>query len=372
VYTTPFWNKEDYQNGTTVSLRISKPSGVDKLNGYRHTGHTSILSYESKWGIFRAGIWYDWAYTDRYSIPENIVTGVTTPPGTYHEHFISQTYQPFAEFECPSRRTRDRDPRSPAANCCQANHPYPVPRTLRVWRISPRSACPRSDSRSAAWPKRRVNRGQPFVIGGYTLGAKNFDAIMFGYCDGGKLMYGRTRSGFTPASRDQLFKRFKKLAAETSPFVNLPQGKGGRWGERLTAEKMTTMYPKHGRERPRRYSVVLCTMTSVLSARSPWQAVIALMCSSTNPPNPLKDFRPGTTTRFERKHGGGMAGIILGQACRWLLSTRSVAALAINIRMVGLSLAEGAAVLLRCEAGATRMRAFLRFRHKWSPSVFDG
>jgi ATP-dependent DNA ligase len=96
-----------------------------------------------------------------------------------------------------------------------------------------------SGERSGAWQKMRVNRGQPFVIGGYTLGAKNFDAIVFGYYDGGKLVYaGRTRSGFTPSSRDQLFKRFRMLAAETCPFANLPEAKSGRWGVGLTAEKM--------------------------------------------------------------------------------------------------------------------------------------
>jgi hypothetical protein len=70
-------------------------------------------------------------------------------------------------------------------------------------------------------------------------GAKIFDAIVFGYYDGGNMMCaGRTRSEFTPASRGQLFKRFKPLAAETCPFANLPEAKsaGGAWG--LTAEKM--------------------------------------------------------------------------------------------------------------------------------------
>ena len=51
--------------------------------------------------------------------------------------------------------------------------------------------------RSGAWQKMRVNREQPLVIAGYTVGARNFDAIVFGYYVGGKLMYaGRTRSGF--------------------------------------------------------------------------------------------------------------------------------------------------------------------------------
>jgi len=99
LYTTRYWNKQFYQNGTTVNLTASKPSGVDKLNGYRHAGDTAILSKESKWGVFRTGIWYDWAYTDRYQIPSNIVTQQDTPFGNFHEHFITQSTQPFAEFE---------------------------------------------------------------------------------------------------------------------------------------------------------------------------------------------------------------------------------------------------------------------------------
>jgi iron complex outermembrane receptor protein len=57
------------------------------------------LTKESKWGVFRTGIWYDWAYTDRYQIPSNILTWADTPLGNFHEHFITQTFQPFAEFE---------------------------------------------------------------------------------------------------------------------------------------------------------------------------------------------------------------------------------------------------------------------------------
>lgn len=93
--------------------------------------------------------------------------------------------------------------------------------------------------RSGAWQKMRVNRTQAFVIGGYTLGAKTLDIVVFGYYAGGKLMYaGRTRNGFTSASREQLLKRLRTLAVEECPFANLPEAKGGRWGEGLTAEKM--------------------------------------------------------------------------------------------------------------------------------------
>jgi iron complex outermembrane receptor protein len=99
LYTTRYWNKQFYQNGATVNLSSSKPSGVDKLNGYRHAGDTAILSKDSKWGVFRTGVWYDWAYTDRYQVPSNILTQLDTPLGNFHEHFITQSAQPFAEFE---------------------------------------------------------------------------------------------------------------------------------------------------------------------------------------------------------------------------------------------------------------------------------
>jgi len=42
--------------------------------------------------------------------------------------------------------------------------------------------------RSGAWQKMRVNRAQQFVIGGYTIGGSTFDAIIFGYYEGKRLM----------------------------------------------------------------------------------------------------------------------------------------------------------------------------------------
>ncbi|MGD1069511.1 MAG: TonB-dependent receptor [Bryobacteraceae bacterium] len=99
AYTTRYWNKQFYQNGATVNLTTSKPSGVDKLNGYRHAGDTAILSKDLKWGTFRTGAWYDWAYTDRYQYPSNILSQLDTPFPNFHEHFITQSFQPFAEFE---------------------------------------------------------------------------------------------------------------------------------------------------------------------------------------------------------------------------------------------------------------------------------
>jgi iron complex outermembrane receptor protein len=98
MYTTRYWNKQFYQNGATVSLTSAKPSGVDKLNGYRHAGTTTVLSKEFSFGVFSTGAWYDWEYTDRYQIPSNIVTQLDTPFPNFHEHFIGQDFQPLAQF----------------------------------------------------------------------------------------------------------------------------------------------------------------------------------------------------------------------------------------------------------------------------------
>jgi len=93
--------------------------------------------------------------------------------------------------------------------------------------------------RSGAWMKMRVNQGQELIIAGYTPSPKNFDALVIGYYQNGKLMYAaRTRNGFTPASQAELFRKIKQLEITDCPFANLPEKKAGRWGAGLTAAKM--------------------------------------------------------------------------------------------------------------------------------------
>ena len=93
--------------------------------------------------------------------------------------------------------------------------------------------------RSGAWMKMRVNRGQEFVIAGYTFGTKTFDAVIIGYYEGERLIYAaRTRNGFTLATRNQLFKKFVRLEIPECPFANLPEARSGRWGQGLTQSKM--------------------------------------------------------------------------------------------------------------------------------------
>ena len=91
-----YWNQQNLEKNLTA---LSSTSAIDKLNGANHIGDIVSLSQESRWGIFRTGIWYDWAYTDRYQYPSSPFTGVITLSPNFHEHFITQTYQPFVEYE---------------------------------------------------------------------------------------------------------------------------------------------------------------------------------------------------------------------------------------------------------------------------------
>jgi len=93
--------------------------------------------------------------------------------------------------------------------------------------------------RTGLWRKMRVTVGQEFVIGGYTPSAKNFDAMVIGFYEGKRLIYSaRVRNGFTPLTREKLFKVLKPYETNKCPFANLPELKSGRWGAGLTAAKM--------------------------------------------------------------------------------------------------------------------------------------
>ena len=67
------------------------------------------------------------------------------------------------------------------------------------------------------------------MIGGYTVGAKTFDALVSGYYEGDRLIYAaRTRNGFTPVVREQLFKRIRGLESRIARSqISRRQGAGG-------------------------------------------------------------------------------------------------------------------------------------------------
>jgi bifunctional non-homologous end joining protein LigD len=93
--------------------------------------------------------------------------------------------------------------------------------------------------RSGAWIKQRTNAEQEFVIGGYKPGTYGFDSLLVGVYENARLIFvARVKNGFVPRLREEIFARFKKLETDKCPFANLPEKKGARRGDALTAEKM--------------------------------------------------------------------------------------------------------------------------------------
>jgi DNA ligase D-like protein (predicted ligase) len=93
-----------------------------------------------------------------------------------------------------------------------------------------------SGKRTGAWVKYKVNRGQDFVIGGYTPG-NPFDALIVGYYEGQKVLYAaKVRNGFVPQVLREVASKFKGLEIDTCPFANLPEKKRTLWA--LTKEEM--------------------------------------------------------------------------------------------------------------------------------------
>jgi len=106
-YTLSYYNAQYYDSpkySTTTGITftgdpVSATSAVDKLNSYRKYGENFVVSQVSKYGIFRTGLWYEWATTNRYQIPSDPVTRIDTILPNFHENFYTNSYQPFAEYE---------------------------------------------------------------------------------------------------------------------------------------------------------------------------------------------------------------------------------------------------------------------------------
>jgi iron complex outermembrane receptor protein len=95
-YTLSYYNAQFYNNSATS---ITTTSAVDKLNSYRKYGENFIATQVSRVGVFRAGTWYEWATTNRFQIPSDPRTRVDAALPNFHERFLTNSLQPFAEYE---------------------------------------------------------------------------------------------------------------------------------------------------------------------------------------------------------------------------------------------------------------------------------
>lgn len=106
-YTYSYYNQQNYASGSLpITLAncepkgvVAKSCGVDKLNSYRKYGDMTTVSQVSKFGIFRTGLWYEWATTSRHQTPQDPITTADNALPNFNEKFYTNSYQPFAEYE---------------------------------------------------------------------------------------------------------------------------------------------------------------------------------------------------------------------------------------------------------------------------------
>jgi iron complex outermembrane receptor protein len=83
-----------------VQVKGKLPCAVDKYNSYRKYGETAVLTQTSKLGVFRGGMWYEWARTDRHQYPTDPLNNWTDQAlPNFAEQFWTNSYQPYAEYE---------------------------------------------------------------------------------------------------------------------------------------------------------------------------------------------------------------------------------------------------------------------------------
>src|SRR5258707_14430295 len=94
-YPMRYYNKQNF-NGLTS---ITATSATDKLNSYRKVGNLLPVQQVSDRGVFRVGLWSEYAWTDRYQTPSDPRTWVDAALPNFHEKFGTTTLQPYAEYE---------------------------------------------------------------------------------------------------------------------------------------------------------------------------------------------------------------------------------------------------------------------------------
>jgi len=76
------------------------PCGIDKYNSYRKYGEVAQVSQTSRFGVLRAGMWYEWARTNRHQYPSDPLNNWADQAlPKFNETFWTNSYQPYAEYE---------------------------------------------------------------------------------------------------------------------------------------------------------------------------------------------------------------------------------------------------------------------------------
>jgi len=87
-----------------IPVKKISPCAVDKYNSYRKFGETLAVSQVSSHGIFRTGLWYERAATNRHQFPSNPFTRKDDVLPNFSEKFRTNSYQPYAEYQWMATR----------------------------------------------------------------------------------------------------------------------------------------------------------------------------------------------------------------------------------------------------------------------------
>lgn len=111
-----------------------------------------------------------------------------------------------------------------------------------------RDSAYRSGDRNKDWQKKRFNKQQGFVIGGYRAdGPDSIDALLIGVYEDGELKFAsKVRAGLNRYNRPTLRTKLQPLNAERCPFSNLPtsgksRGKSSWISGGVSADEMGEM-----------------------------------------------------------------------------------------------------------------------------------
>ena len=93
---------QDLLAPTPVVVSVNGTSAVDKLNQYNRGGEITTVSSASRFGVFRAGAWYEYTTTHRRQLktdPRTWVDSTLLKDLKFHEYFKTNSIQPYIEYQ---------------------------------------------------------------------------------------------------------------------------------------------------------------------------------------------------------------------------------------------------------------------------------
>lgn len=83
------------------------PCATNKTNTYRKYGENSMATQVSRFGIFKGGLWYEWAATDRFQTPSTPFARTDDALTNFHEKFWTNSYNPYGQYRYHATRKFD-------------------------------------------------------------------------------------------------------------------------------------------------------------------------------------------------------------------------------------------------------------------------